>query len=83
MFEANFLKFSNFSGRYENKPDISTSRYFALSVESDCISSSSICKLSSALATSRAAERGASAQRPFLIFKILKFYNRDLFSLPN
>ena len=49
---ANFLKFVNLSGRYEKKPGIPTSRYFALSVESDCISNGSICRLSSALATS-------------------------------
>jgi len=49
---ANFLKFVNLSGRYEKKPGIPTSRYFALSVESDCISNGSIYRFSSALATS-------------------------------
>jgi hypothetical protein len=53
MHVANFLKFLNFSGRYEKKSGIPISRYFALGVEFDCISNSSICRLYSALATSK------------------------------
>ncbi|KFD60660.1 hypothetical protein M514_27169 [Trichuris suis] len=52
VLEAHFLKFLNSSGRHERKPGTPTSRYLALSVESDCISNSSICRLSSALVTS-------------------------------
>ncbi|XP_069179220.1 uncharacterized protein [Procambarus clarkii] len=42
-------------GKYEKKPGIPTSRYFALSEESECISNRSICRLSSAMATSKVA----------------------------
>jgi hypothetical protein len=70
---ANFLKFLNFSGGYEKKPGIPTSRYFALSVESDCISNSSICGLSSALATPkvnglRIMQSGVQKMRIYEIF---------------
>ena len=49
----NFLKFLNFSWRYEKKPGIPTSRYLSPSAASVCISNSSICWLSSTLAASK------------------------------
>ena len=50
---VNFLKFLNLSRRYKNKSGIPTSKYFDLNEESDWISYSSICRFSSASATSK------------------------------